>query len=77
MKCSAASEGTCVDLLVLTPQGVWISAEVKRPGKRPTEGQAEFLGATILRGGLGVVVTSAAQVPGILAEAAAIAGRVA
>lgn len=58
MRCNRTSIGTCSDLLVLTPFGVWIAIELKRPGKKPTAGQREFLDGVEARGGIACVVQS-------------------
>jgi hypothetical protein len=69
MRCSTATEGTCVDLLVQTPTGRFVALEVKRPGGTPTPGQGKFLAAVRARGGVGVVVTSADDARAALAAA--------
>lgn len=68
MRCSAATVGTCVDVLALTPGGVWLALEIKRPGgKPPTPGQLAFLAAVRARGGVGEVVRSAEEAELVLA----------
>lgn len=75
MRCSSATEGTCSDLLVLTPGGVLIACEVKRPGGKPTPGQTAFLEAVRARGGVGVVVRSVEDAAAAIAAAAGLVSR--
>jgi hypothetical protein len=55
-----ATRGTCSDLLVCY-RGRFASAEIKRPGKLPTDGQREFGDAVTKSGGVACVLTSVAD----------------
>ena len=59
-----AEKGTS-DLLGCLPGGKFLAVEVKRPGKKPTDAQREFLGRVIDAGGIGIVATSIEDVEGL------------
>lgn len=45
------------DILGLTKEGRFFSIEVKRPGKKPTEDQIEFMNAVAFNNGIAFVAT--------------------
>lgn len=46
------------DILGVTPRGQFLAVELKRPGNKPTELQAEWLERVRKSGGLAIVATS-------------------
>lgn len=54
------------DIIGVMPGGRFLAVECKRPGNVPTGDQQAFLDAVNRRGGLGVVVTDAADLADIL-----------
>jgi hypothetical protein len=56
------------DISGVLPGGRALYVETKRPGNVPTKKQQGFLDAVARQGGLAVVVTSAAELDGVLRE---------
>jgi len=48
----------CSDILGCLPDGRFLAIEVKRPGKKPTADQSDFLQSITNHGGLAIVVHS-------------------
>lgn len=46
------------DLIGWTPRGRFLAVEVKRPGKKPTKQQVQFIGSVRQHGGVGFWVDS-------------------
>jgi len=46
------------DIIGCLPSGRFLAIEVKRPGKKPSPDQDEFLKQVVMHGGLGFVATS-------------------
>ncbi|NCX94329.1 MAG: VRR-NUC domain-containing protein [Gammaproteobacteria bacterium] len=46
------------DIIGIAPDGRFVAIEVKRPGKKPTPTQAEFLEMIRRQGGIAIVATS-------------------